>query len=117
MSEIDGMEFDEVLATAMQPVEAPEGFAERLMTRAAAVEAVVRPKSRVLMFPAPRAWRSGAIAAVLVMGCALGGLHVKHMHEAAQQTAEFELSLQITNQALAQTRQQLQKAGVSLDQD
>ncbi len=138
MSEI-GMEerghdgFEAQLAEALRRVDAPEGFAERVMERSAAVaahggEAVVgktsaRSSGAGVLAMRPRlalhgrAWVGGAIAAVLVLGT-FGAEQVQVRRErekAALATQQFEAATRITDQALRQTREQLARAGVSLE--
>lgn len=102
--------FEQALAKALQRVDAPEGFAGRVMERAFA-----RTPKMVVM-PKPRAWVGGAIAAVLVLG-AFGAeqVHVRRERErAALATRQFEAATRITDQALRQTREQLRQAGLNL---
>jgi hypothetical protein len=111
MSEMEnGPEFDEVLARVMQRVDAPEEFAAKVM-------AAAKQKGKLLVMPRAPVWMSGAIAAMLVLGCLVGGgVHVQHERERAQATEEYDASVQITNRVLEQTRQQLEREGISLDQ-
>ncbi len=69
--------------------------------------------------PQARAWMGGAIAAVLAMGV-FAGAHIHEQHEQherqmmAQQ--QFETAERITDEALARTREQLERQGINLDQ-
>ena len=163
MSEVEtGMEgrepdaFERTLMQAMLRVDAPEGFAERAMERAAESAAGGYPhvpeagpsdrlraghgasrglpevsdvppatsgsRAKVLaMRPrfawlSQRAWVGGAIAAMLVLGV-FGGEQVRARHEreqAAVAQQQFEEGIRVTGQALAQTREQLERAGLRL---
>ncbi|SEG21932.1 hypothetical protein SAMN05421819_2248 [Bryocella elongata] len=134
------LEFEQQLARALRRVDAPEGFAARLMDRAAkgdtapvvnvpvvevpAVEVPGRspgpsPKSGFgRMFVIPRrqwlGWASGAIAATLVAGIFTGQhLHEQHERRAAAER-EFDTSMRIRNEALEHVRQQLAEQGITL---
>ncbi|WP_263380691.1 hypothetical protein [Granulicella paludicola] len=113
-------DFETKLTQAMQRVDAPEGFAARIMDR------VAKPAEAVAVPPAPTtgkviAFRSRVqryaalgLAAMLALGVfGLEEIHQRHEREAA--TQQFETATRITDQALAHTRQQLAKAGVQLD--
>lgn len=128
MSEMNGPEFDEVLAKAMRRVDAPEGFAARVMGRAGSqipisknersvpLEVVTRSKGKLLMMPRVQAWMGGAIAAALVMGALIGArVHVVRQQEQTALTErQFETAMRVTNRALDQTQMQLQRAGLKL---
>jgi hypothetical protein len=110
-------EFELRLARAMRRVDAPEGFAERVMeTSASPAEKVIvmRPRSGLWQM---QAWAGGAIAAVLVLGM-FGAEQLHQRHEQAKQTAmanqQFAVAMQVTDHALMQTREQLQRAGLNL---
>ncbi len=109
----DFEDFDEVLAKALQRVDAPEGFAVSVMERAFAP---AKPKGRLLMMPRMQAWMGGAIAAALVMGALITArVHVVHQQEQAEMTErQFETAMRVTNQALDQTQMQLRRAGLKL---
>ena len=117
--------FDRELHAAMRPVNAPETLAKFL---ALAAEAEARRSQRggiafvrlsnggrVLAFPrAGSHWMGGAVAAMLLAGVFVAGdVHVRREHERA--TQDFATAERIEAQTLAQTRQQLAKAGVSLE--
>jgi hypothetical protein len=126
-------EFELQLARAMSCVDAPEGFAARVMERAASPKrAVVAPAQvsearpgapGVVVIPKRsgllrmQAWAGGAIAAVLALGM-FGAEQLHQRHERAEQTAmanqQFAVAMQVTDHALAQTRGQLQRAGLNL---
>jgi hypothetical protein len=109
-------EFELQLARAMRRVDAPEGFAARVMDRAASpVEVeqkvlVIRPRSGLWRL---QAWMGGALAAVLALG--MYGAEVLHQRrEQAKADQQFAVAMQATNHALTQTREQLQRAGLKL---
>jgi hypothetical protein len=113
-------EFELQLARAMRRVDAPEGFAARVMERAASpaeVEQtviVMRPRSGLWRM---QAWAGGAIAAVLALGM-FGAEQLHQRRERAEQVAaanqQFAVAMQVTDHALTQTREQLEKAGLRL---
>jgi hypothetical protein len=109
-------EFELQLARAMRRVDAPEGFAGRVMERAAGTAEVeqkvlvLRPRSGLWRM---QAWMGGALAAVL----ALGTFGAEVLHQRREQTKadqQFAVAMQVTDHALAQTREQLQRAGLKL---
>ena len=110
-------EFELQLARAMARVAVPEGFAARVLDRAAspAAQTVVemRPRSGLWRM---QAWAGGAIAAVLVLGMvAAEQLHLRRQRaEQAKADQQFAVAMQVTDHALAQTREQLQRAGLKL---
>ncbi|MGA1981624.1 MAG: hypothetical protein ABSG84_04050 [Acidobacteriaceae bacterium] len=114
--------FEQELTQAMRAVDPPEGFAERVLTRAEAREA---PRARVLAMPRRRPlWTSGAVAAALLVGVFVGEqTHMRHQREQAeatqQQRAEaaqrqFEAGIRITDETLDHARAQLARAGIEL---
>ena len=122
-------EFELELARAMRRVDAPEGFAARLVARAESGDivstqvresvpgapglVVMRPQSRLWRM---QAWMGGAIAAVLVLGMvAAEQMHLRRERaEQAKADQQFAVAMQVTDHALAQTREQLQRAGLKL---
>ena len=107
-------EFELQLARAMARVAVPEGFAARVLDRAASPAAqtvvVMRPRSGLWRM---QAWMGGAIAAVLAIG--MYGAEVLHQRrEQAKADEQFAVAVQATDHALAQTREQLQRAGLKL---
>jgi hypothetical protein len=108
--------FELQLTRAMRRVDAPEGFAARVMDRAAAPEdvaqkvIVIRPRSGLLRM---QTWTGGAIAAVLVLGM-FGAEQLHLRRERAKADQQFAVAVQVTDHALAQTREQLAKAGLNL---
>jgi hypothetical protein len=100
----------------MSRVEVPEGFAASVMERAAAPAAqkviVIRPRMSVL---SARAWFGGAIAAMLTAGVFFAEqMHVRHEREQAAVQQQFDEGMRITDRALNQTRERLQRAGLKL---
>ena len=106
-------EFELQLARAMRRVDAPAGFAERVMERTTSPAekiVVMRPRSGLWRM---QAWTGGAIAAVLALGMfGAEQLHQRRERERADQ--QFAVAVQVTDHALAQTREQLQRAGLNL---
>jgi len=113
MSEMDRDEFDEVLGKALRRVDAPEGFAARVMEQAA-----VRPRAKVLVFPRLPVWATGAVAAALIVGAlSVGEVHERRARVEARRVEaerEFETASQITDKTLEHAREQLARAGVKL---
>jgi hypothetical protein len=106
-------EFELQLARAMRRVDAPEGFAERIMERSASPAEkviVMRPRSK---FVRMQAWMGGAIAAVLALGM-FGAEQIHQRREQAKADQQFAVAMQATDHALDQTRAQLQRAGLNL---
>lgn len=113
-------EVELALHRALGRREAPSGFADRVMERAAAgAQPVARPgHGKLLTMPVRqwRTWASGAIAALIVLGV-LQGERIHQQHERrAEAQRQFETAERITDQTLEQTREQLQRAGISLEQ-
>jgi hypothetical protein len=107
-------ELERYLTQAMRRVDAPEGFADRVMERA---KAAAPAKAKVLIMPSrPRLWVGSAIAAVLLMGVFAGDQqydrHLREKAEAEVAQKQFEAGMQITDRALEHTRDQLERAGV-----
>jgi hypothetical protein len=111
-------EFELQLARAMRRVDAPEGFAARAMDRAR--DRTASPAEQTVIVMRPRrglwrmqAWTGGAIAAVLALGMfGAEQLHLRRERERADQ--QFAVAVQVTDHALAQTREQLARAGLNL---
>jgi hypothetical protein len=119
--------FDTQLHTAMRRVKAPETLAKFLLLAAEAetqrsqhggVAAVkLSTGGKVLALPKPPLWAAGAMAALLLLTASIGeGVHLRHEHERAEATRQFDEATRITDQALAHTREQLRRAGVSVDE-
>ena len=106
-------EFELQLARAMRRVDAPEGFVERVMeTSANPAEKVrvMRPRQGSWRM---QAWMGGAVAAALALGM-FGAQQLHQRREQAKADQQFAVAMQVTDHALAQTRQQLQRAGLKL---
>ncbi len=98
------------LTAALRHTDAPAGFADRVMARAT-------PPKRATMLAFPR-WRtavSGAMAASVIAATFLAGTF-QHRREQARERAtanqQFETATRITDQTLAHTREQLERAGI-----
>jgi len=116
VSELD--DFEARLKRNLQRVDAPEGFADRVMLR------VSQPKQgRLLPFPiaVTRARHWMAVAAVLLVAFVLGfGVH--HVEQVEQQRAEqakaraaaeqFALAMQVTGRTLFVVQQRIDQAGM-----
>jgi hypothetical protein len=108
-------EFELQLARAMRRVDAPEGFVERVMeTSANPAEKVrvMRPRQGMWRM---QAWMGGAVAAALALGM-FGAQQLHQRREQAKADQQFAVAMQVTDHALAQTRQQLQRAGLKLSE-
>jgi hypothetical protein len=123
MSEVDQNDrFEQALRKALRPVDAPETLARFLMA-AAEVEAERelprRERKRRWAWSVSHGWFGAAsfATAALLLVVVLGGerLHQRHLRE-AEATREFETATRITDQALEHAREQLARAGVSLEQ-
>ncbi len=103
--------FKQELRQAMRPVEAPEGFAERVLRR------MEQSPAQVLPMRARPVWRwaGGALAASLLVGAA--GTWAEREHRRRQQEEaerQFAVAMQVTSHALEQSREQLSRAGFRL---
>jgi hypothetical protein len=123
VQEIETLERE--LAHALQPVDPPEGFAERVLARAEqfiSVEPAVpvdrkqfQIAGRHSLFQKSR-WLSGAIAALLLFGVFFAKQAYTHHQQQKAELAErqFEAGLQITDLALERVREQLQRTDLWL---
>jgi len=112
MSEMNRDEFDEELARMLPRVDAPLGFAAKVVAAAEPPK-----KARLFAFPRVPVWATGAIAAGVIVGAlAVGDVHLKHEQQRAEAQREFETATQITDRVLEHTREQMAKAGVSLEE-
>ena len=115
MSELD--DFEARLKRDLRRVDAPEGFADRVMQRVPAAK-----QGRLLSFPIvgtkARHWM--AVAAVLLVAFVLGfGVH--HVEQVEQQRVEqakarkaaeqFALAMQVTGRTLFVVQQRIDSAG------
>ena len=114
-------EFEERLVRELRRVDAPEGFALRVLDRVSDSAAGKTPlRARVLTMPAwsfkPRVWVGSAIAAALVLTCfAAEQVHVKQQREKAELAQQqFDTAMRVTDHALDQTRAHLERAGFKL---
>jgi hypothetical protein len=106
-------EFEMKLTHALQRVDAPEGFAARIMDRVA--EPAEAKTGKVIAFRS-RVQRYAALGLAAMLAVGVFGLNEMHQrHERAAATQQFETASRITDQALAHTRQQLARAGIALD--
>ncbi len=100
----------------------PEGFAERVLARAAA-EVPAEERGRLLRWRGQTGWAGWAVAAGLTVGVLAGGgvwerRQVEQRAEArrcADATAQFETAQRITDQTLDRVRAQMERAGVPAD--
>jgi len=116
-------DFEERLRLAMRRVDAPETMAKFLQAAAEVqAERMLPRKERkhkwafYLARPQFAGWVTGAVAAVLAIGVFAGEQAYRRHEQRVIATRQFETANRITDQALEQTRQQLARAGVSLDQ-
>jgi len=106
------IEFDEELARMLPRVDAPQGFAAKVMAAAEAPK-----KAKVITFPRVPVWATGAIAAGVIVGAlAVGDVHLKHEQQRAEAQRQFETATRITDRAIEHAREQIAKAGVSLEE-
>jgi flagellar hook-basal body complex protein FliE len=125
-------DFEKQLSKAMERVDAPENFAERVMQRAEVENFAATSHVRKSGHGAPKwweltswrwmtsPWAGGLVAAMLVAGVFLTGEHVHREHErqvqVQQATQQFETATQITDRALQRAREKMRRAGVDVDQ-
>ena len=117
------------LRAALRHQDPPPGFADRLVARALAGDqpTATAPSSKpqdhgkLLPWRVRPLWMKGAIAAALILGLFEGEGAYKSFREQqrriAQATAQFQTTERVTVHALAQAREQLQRAGVPLTLD
>lgn len=107
-------EFEARLTRALCRVDAPQGFADRVMARALVEE---RSTGRIVtMKPRQQAWIGAAIAAALLV-CVFGAEQVQQRQQrerAALAQQQFEAGIRITDDALDHAREQLERAGVGV---
>lgn len=111
-------EFELVLKRAMQRVDAPETLMKFLTAATEGKQERVLPwrerKHRWTFYvPKAQAWMGGALAAVLALGV-FGAQQLHERREQAKADQQFAVAVQVTDHALAQTREQLQRAGLKL---
>jgi predicted nucleic acid-binding protein len=109
------------LRHALRPVDAPVGFADRVIARAQAGATPEPKRARILMFPKLRSriWIPSAVAAMLLVGVAGERAHeqMEQRRKAEEAQKQFETALQVTDRALEHARQQLQRAGISFGEE
>ncbi len=117
------------LRRALRHEDPPGGFADRVIARAlageqapatAATSQAVKP-GRLLPWRVRPLWMRGAIAAAVILGLFEGEGAYRRVREQqrriAAATAQFQTTERVTVHALAQAREQLQRAGVPLTFD
>lgn len=127
MSEENMDDFERSLKRALKRVDAGAEMRAKFLAIAAEAEREhrqtgrlwVTPKSGGKLFFLPKfpVWATGAIAALLLVGV----FSIEQVREKRERVVladrDFEVSQQITEQALEHTREQLQRAGIALDGD
>jgi len=107
-------EFEEKLGRALERVDAPAGFADRVMERVEAEPAAAkvlpmstRMRGRMRMY---------AAAAMVLMSVAVGQRAYEERQERKREQAEqqFEKAMMVTDRALEHTREQLARAGLNM---
>ncbi len=112
--------FEQELRVALQRVAAPEGFAERVMARAAATPVRIPQHTRAALgrWAQWRVWTAGALAAGVAIGY-IGAERARERREqqrAAVVQRQFDEAMRVTSQALDHTRAQLARAGFRLSE-
>lgn len=126
--ELDERVLEPILREALARKDPPAGFTDRVMARALAgdIPATLQPapaaaKGSLLHWPVRRFWAVGAVAATLILGLFEGETTYRRFRDEqrriAEATAQFQTSERVTMRALAQAREQLQRAGVPLTSD
>lgn len=107
--------FEASLRRAMQRVEVRAQLTQKLLALADGPQLVQpAPRGKVLAFRRAPLWLGSAIAAMLVLGVFAGErIHQHREEQRAEQ--QFEAADRITNQALERVRQQVERAGITLD--
>ena len=125
-AEFQALEYE--LRNVLRPVDPPAGFVDRVLARARqsdcqaagpAEPAGQTARPRVLTFTSRRSrlWIGSGIAAVLLAGVAVEGTHrIEQRRRTEEAQRQFETALQVTDRTLDHVREQLQRAGVRLDQ-
>ena len=101
--------FEDELGQALQRVEAPLGFAGRVMAR---VPRARMPAGNVRRWPVALTW---SLAAALLAGVGLGA-EVRHQRQQRAAEQQFNTAMRVTDRALEQTREQLSRAGWRLSE-
>ena len=114
MSEFEETDFDfeEKLKRELQRVDAPAGFADRVMERVG-VEAAEERRGRLVVMP--RRWFSVAVAAMLLVGIVLGGWQWQQRRQERQEAEiarrQFEVAMQVTGRTLVGVQERIGRAG------
>lgn len=113
------------LRAALQPVDLPAGFADRVIAAAESARAKARTGTKVLPFgrrvhASLQMWRlaaGGAIAATVLAGTfVMDEIHQRHERERVQMTEQqLEKAVQVSNRALDEARAQLQRAAYRIN--
>lgn len=110
MNELD---FEEELKRSLERVEAPEGFADRVMGRVSA-SANHERRGRLLSMPHRAIWL--AVAAMLLVGIAIGGWQRRQQssleqRQAAMYRQQFDAAMQVTGRTLVIVQERIGRAG------
>ena len=124
MNELEQNEFDKALTRAMKRVDPPETLIKFLMAAAEveAESALPRQQRRqkwAWFVPKPQratfGWMGAAMAAMLLVCVFIAQqVHVRHEREQAAVQRQFEEGMRVTDRALDQTREKLERAGLKL---
>ena len=112
-SELDG-EFEKKLKRGLPRVDAPDGFASRVMARVTSAQAEQRRGRLIAM---PRHWVSIAMAAMLLIGITLGGWQWqqqklrREQQEAQTAHRQFEAAMRVTGRTLTEVEERIGRAG------
>lgn len=105
-------EFEEQVRRSLRRLEAPEGFAARVLERAAASENCLVQRRRFRF--GPRWGWIGAAAVLLLVALAANQVRVRRERvRVAEIQAQFDTAMRATNGALAQTRVELERMGLN----
>lgn len=117
MSEFEDLKFEERVKRDLRRVDAPEGFADRVMGRVAEErreERKEQSKGRLLVMPRRAAWM--AIAAMLLVGIAIGGWQrrqqeLREERQAAMYRQQLDAAMQVTGRTLVDVQERIGHAG------
>ena len=107
-------EFEEKLQRELRRVDAPEGFADRIMGRVALAETEQRRGRLIAM---PRRFAQIAIAAMLLIAIVLSGWQWREQklrrerQEAQTAHRQFEAAMQVTGRTLVELQERIGRAG------
>jgi hypothetical protein len=107
-------EFEQQLKRSLRRIDAPRAFVTRVLERAAVSEKPLPARRRVPRLP----FQASVGAAALIL--ALSALVTYQVHvrgkraQVAQIQAQFDTAMRITDHALAQTRAELERTGLTL---